>query len=320
MRIASKYLAVAVLAVVGCARFHAADEPALDGGVGGEDGGATVEAGRSCDPTAPFTALAPVPGVNTSGVENGSDVTDDELEMLLTVPGAPELAIARSVRASRDAAWSPPAKLGPTINAAGTSTVAASMSADRKTLYFTRKNNGESGNAYALYVATRPLLSAEFGAAAPLLATATVQTTWPRLRRDGKELCFGRGDGMTPTAGNNYDYDLFCARVENGVIGTPAPVTELNTDAAELAPVFGHDGLTLYFTSTRETHDLDAQTLWVATRPSLDTRWEAPRRVRDDGGDHAVTQPMWVSEDHCRMYLMTNRDATQSFDVWVATR
>ncbi len=87
---------------------------------------------------------------------------------------------------------------------------------------------------------------------------------------------------------------------------TPEPVTEINTERAELAPFLSFDGKSLYF-SRRGTDGWDS--IYEATRPQPSGQFTSGSQVLSSSGH--VSAP-WVSPDNLRMYY----GHEQSNTVW----
>jgi hypothetical protein len=75
--------------------------------------------------------------------------------------------------------------------------------------------------------------------------------------------------------------------------GAPINVAELNTVANESSPKLSGDGLTVYFTSQRDSPSLD---VWAAARQSRDVAWGTPVRVGELSGPGEESSPA-VSPD-----------------------
>jgi hypothetical protein len=136
----------------------------------------------------------------------------------------------------------------------------------------------------------------------------------PRLRFDGKELCFE----ATISADLISNVDIFCSQIDSGTIGTPTPQVQINNIVAfDGAPVFSADGITMYFASDRTAGQ--QQDIYASSRVNLDSRsWGAPlptAELNSTGTD----EPAWVSPDGCTMYLISDRDKLGR-KIYVATR
>jgi len=141
--------------------------------------------------------------------------------------------------------------------------------------------------------------------------------TSPNISSDGLTLFFASN---RPTGeGNKFDIFQATRPTVNDPFGTPTPINEINSPFSDFAPSISHDGLTLFFKSTRD--DPAAQgNLWFATRPSTDAPFSAPQRVANVNSSIDDGAPS-ISSDGLTLFLASLRSGGfGSYDIWQATR
>jgi ribosomal protein L24E len=158
-----------------------------------------------------------------------------------------------------------------------------------------------SANPVHVFWATRAETSLPFGspvaAAGVNYADATYDTT-PFFREDGAILYFA----SSRVPANSTD-------IYRATLGfpPPKPVGEVNTTSTELAPVVTPDDLTIYFGSDRgDGSARGSYDIWMATRPSTDTPFSAPRNVAELNSA-ALDLPTFVTRDGCTLYFSSTR-------------
>ena len=139
-----------------------------------------------CDPSSPFTSVAPVAGgINTPRNEISVDLSSDELTMYVSVgDGDANFQIARATRTSVSSPWSAATPLGTSINAAGVQTADPTLSADGLTMYFSSFVAATPAHTFDIYAAVRATPVQEF--ASPQLIgvlQSDFNESRPRLRR-----------------------------------------------------------------------------------------------------------------------------------------
>lgn len=103
-----------------------------------------------------------------------------------------------------------------------------------------------------------------------------------------------------------------------GAFGTPVPITELNSPAAEDDASMTADGLEIFFMSERD----GVERLYVATRGSTDEPWGTPTRVLDiDGSSGGANNPRVSPDGLTIIFSSTNKLPNEgSGDLWLAER
>lgn len=272
------------------------------------DAGTGVEAGSDaarpppCDLGKPFGSPVPIAEVNTPEADIVTDVSADELTMLISSNhGASNVQTFASTRASKSAPWGAPVLL---FAGGGGDNWGLSITGTTAILSSSRSGSVE------LYFATRANASSPFG---PLALATGINGAGdeenPHWSADGKTLYFDVTDGSAR--------DLFAATATGvGAFTNKAPLTTINSAAADGAPAVSADELTLYFYSERSpTPDGD---IYVATRASKSDPFGNVVQVPNVNST-ALDAPGAVSADGCSLYLSSLR-ADNQFDIYVARR
>lgn len=100
--------------------------------------------------------------------------------------------------------------------------------------------------------------------------------------------------------------------------GAPQLVTELSTASLENTPEISLDGLTIWFSSDRNS--AGNQQIWVATRPTRNDPWSPPQLAAGGVNTAANDVAAFVLPDELVMYLVNNAVAADSNDIYMATR
>jgi Tol biopolymer transport system component len=135
----------------------------------------------------------------------------------------------------------------------------------------------------------------------------------PSMTADGLVVFFG-SDRATPGS-----EDIFTA-VREGTdmpFGEPTLVEELNSDDYDSSPAITPDGLTLYFTSTREAVDVTTD-IFVATRASRGDPFGEPAVVEELNSLDSDEDPR-LAPSRLEIFFASNRD-TGEFQIWHAQR
>ncbi len=261
---------------------------------GGPDDGAVVDgaasdARGSCDPTAPFTKIAQVPGL-LGGVGSFS-ATDDELLTVASLRlGDSSFGVFELTRSTADAAFSVRRQVNE-LGAMGSS----ALSGDGLTIVFSSARTGQA----LIYVATRNSRDELFGDPQPIPTIAPAATQGVTTLRSDALWMFREE--------SNGTYMVYsAARGPNG-FSAPTPITEIDGDDDDVAPVVSSDGLVMHFASERGFAGLSPSTYRVyrAVRSAPGTKFANLVRVEDLDEAGGTTQiPAWTSPDHCRLYVL----------------
>src|SRR5882757_3182609 len=225
-----------------------------------------------CDANKPFGA--PVAVVNVSSAKRDqSAILVDDLTMLLGSDRGPTTAIYQAKRDTPTAAFQTPVALT-AINANG-AVSSPTATDDGLTLYYVAINASAVGD---IMVSHRASQSVEFPAGTAVSGVNTTEDEEdPYITPDGLALYFGS------SRGGNIQLDMYVAFLQsNGTFGTPQviPGTGLNTSQPDSHPHLSHDGLTLYWSSSRTDGGAQGGTdIWIATRSSTAGVFATPTRV-----------------------------------------
>jgi hypothetical protein len=258
------------------------------------------EAAVMCDPTSLFTAIVPVPGIAPGDSENPR-LSQDELEIFFQVYVSSTTEIVHATRASVTSSFGAASQLT-AIDTAGDNWDQM-LSADGVTLVFA--SDRVNGND-ALYRATRPSPSADFGAPSviPSLDDPSVERDKPYVQGDNVALWY-----MSTESGSG---DIYVAPNSGGDYGNPQMVTELDTSIPEGFPVVNGDATVIYFYRGYEYDEADgatAEDIWMATRPSASVPFSVPVPV-SELNTKANDDPGWLSPDMCRLYFTSDHTGT----------
>ena len=138
----------------------------------------------------------------------------------------------------------------------------------------------------------------------------------PSISADSLELYFASLRGGGPGS-----FDLWVAtRSDPGVAWEAvALVSGVNSASNDLDPSISADELELYFHSNRPG-GMGSNDLWVATRASVDTAWDAPTLAGGLNTSSSDCCPA-LSADGLALYFASNRPGgAGGDDLWVATR
>lgn len=264
-----------------------------------------------CDPRKPFGAPTLVAGVNSASRDQGAKLLDELTIYFGSDRGGPA-GLYVATRASPTAAFGTPTALSE-INAAGAASGPA-LTGDLRTMYYALITPGnQTGD---LYVAGRATASAAFPAGTIVAGVnSSLDDLDPFITEDGSALYFD-------SARDGSALHLYVAlRQGNGPFGAPQALTALNTQTIDGHPVVSHDGLTIYWSSTRTDGGAQGGTdIWSATRSSTAGAFANPTRVAELNS--AMNESLsWISSDGCMVLLQSDRTGGQgSQDIYQAVR
>jgi hypothetical protein len=184
---------------------------------------------------------------------------------------------------------------------------------DGLTLYFASTRAG----TYDLFRATRAAPYAQFGNPVLIteLSTGSIEGG-PCVRFDDCEVFF-----YTNRPGGGGGYDLWRADRPSPAVpfNPPAPVTELNTTAAEHSPSLTFDGLQIWFYSTRPG-GAGGYDIWTATRPNWGSPFGTPTPVTELNTPNADRDPHIAPDGLSIAFSSDRAGGLGGDDLWVATR
>ncbi|HEX4513412.1 MAG TPA: hypothetical protein VH054_07745 [Polyangiaceae bacterium] len=308
MRLAWSSLGLALAAGLAACLFP--DLSALDTGDAGDAGSTDALADAPpldagvCDPTQPFTALAPVDALNGEGVASfRPTLTPDELQVWYAIQDSNQtFHMMHATRTDRSAPFGASAV---ELAIDSLDPVDPAISADGLTLVFSAIIN----NTAILYRATRASTTSAFGAGSSLVVGSANETA-AFLAFDGS-LWFSydqtTNDIATSAAG------------AGGWVSTPIIVPALTSSANDDAVTITHDGLTAYVSSTRtDLTNQGGDDVFVAHRATTSGTFGALTNASELNSG-AVERADWISTDNCRLYLESKRVAGVS-RIYLATK
>jgi len=263
----------------------------------------------NCDPSAPFTSIAPLGGLASPYYTGGAGLSADELTIVFSSnrppSGVTDVWIA--TRLTPTSAFSTPHRLAGV--SLGAYEYEAMLSGDALTLYF----HADVGSA-DLYYATRASTDVDFITASPLPGF-----TEPPLVGDSRfpsrsALYFGRFE-----AGASFDISR-APRTGPGPtdFGTAEPLAELASPDADEAPLLSDDELTIYFASNRSgTGASGGMDIWAAHRASVSAAFSTPHVVVGLNSSSSDL-PDSLSADGCRLYFESDRGGNRA--IYLAER
>lgn len=293
-----------------------------------------VDAGPpTCDPLAPFTSFKIVAGLENVGII-GARFSPDETTVIISAlngAGCTDQSCYDMLTAHRDTRNDPfsapvEAKLAP-ANCNQAADYWPTLSADGLFLAFESSrarvpDGGACGqdDRSRIWYTSRGKLIENFDPPHidPLFDVPDgVADSTPFLHPDGRSLYFA-SIGRPGASGQG----LFVATIDaQGLTQTISPLTAANETGKENFPVISLDENTLYF-GRDEVLGVGFD-VWVTHRSSPASAFSKPRLVTEFGNtDDNI--PSWISNDQCRLYFASNRNATDSgladFHLWVAER
>jgi WD40 repeat protein len=316
-------VAIVVFACVGDNPEPEKAEPAEAGAEAsveaGEAGGGDASADGPCNLGAGWLEPVPLNSVNSPVNDQRPTLSADELTIYFSSrrgsagadAGASRIFVATRPD-NRTDSFGEPVALSPVVNQPDVDTVGASLSNDRRRLYFSA---GGAGAPHILYEATHAQVADTSWAAATLKALGDpdggVIDFSPFIATDGT-LYFAR-NGTPP----NYDVHRADPDGANG-FKTPSRIAELASAQDDSDPTLSPDNLTIYFSSSRPgSLDID---IWSATRTTTTSGFPPPTRVAELSSP-TRDAPGWVSPDGCRMYLASDRPGGRGLlDIFVASK
>jgi len=260
----------------------------------------------ACDPSQPFQAPTPVPGLASTGEEYGLWLTPDELTAYFAstrsdLAGPGDYDLYRATRSAIAEPFATPS-LVPIVNSAFSERKAV-LSVDGLQLFFSSNRPGV-GTGDDIYVSARPNTSSEFGVPGLLSGINSEQGDLVHsITSEGRYLYFDR-----PTAGAARDIFLFDLST-----AATRPVTEIESQYDEGHALASADGLTVYWATTRVSlSDSDGRAesdIWSARRASPADPLGNLTPVAELNTSSAETVH-YLSADGCRIYIGSERSGS----------
>jgi len=259
------------------------------------------------DPIHVHSPAGPSGPLNTPAVDGCVSISRDGLELYFTSnrTGKFEVYVAR--RSSTDSAFDAPLRLPDTINALGG---ACPTIVGRNTLYFGRIDGGDAGN---IYVSHRS--SGDWGTATPVafMNSPRLDETVAAYEDDqGREVLMWTS--RDPSGANGVILQSVAGGQPEPVPGSP------NESGSNSRASITHDGLTIYFDSTR-AGGLGGPDLWYATRNSTSEPFGPAYHLSNLSSPGFDGRPV-IAWDGTQLFFSSNRAGSISPapDIWMAER
>ena len=257
--------------------------------------------------------------VNSPSAEFHPAISKDGLSLYFSSdrPGTfGRLDLYVSQRGSTEAPWGLPMNLGPMLNSASDDQSPA-LSRDGHYLFLATDRAGGKGGL-DIWVSHREHTHDDFAweAPVPIIEVNSVAGDAGAyfFENEGRPQVYfnSRRDGGAGAA------DIYLTELQaDGTWSHPMAVAELNTPSEEQRPSIRHDGLEIFFGSTRLTSE--GFDLWRSTRDSVTATWSLPERL--DINSAALDFQPGLSKDGMTLYFSSNRPGgAGSTDLWVSTR
>ena len=292
---------------------RAVDDGGLDDAADVLDAATNVDAGP-CDPAAPFTTFAVVPGLDTPMFESSARLSLDELTVYLEEAPSADLSTFDLFVATRSKvtdAFAPAVRIANVNNIDGGLDVNPALTPDGLVLFFVSDRAFASGTAWDIFTAQRATPAGLFGAPSRVDALSSSGFDFNVfVTLDGSEIWFASDrDGSER---------IYVASRAAAGLGNPTLV-DLGAPPSgkDRGPVLSSDGTTLYFWSLGRDGSTGYES-YVATRSTPTAAFSAPTLVPELTNRSA--NPSWLSPDACRLYYSAPDANGGSSDVYVATR
>ena len=281
--------------------------------------------------SAPVNLGAPVNGTLP---DVGPAISRDGLSLYFgagTGPG--DFDIYVSHRASPEAAWGTPQKLGMAVNSTGDD-IEPVLSTDGHRLYFSSNRGGGLGGT-DLYVSRRRDKRDDFGWETPVNLGSGVNTA---ANEDSPTFYEDDATGTltmyfeSNRAGGPGNADIYSSMLlPDGSFGPAVVDAALSSALLERQPTIRRDGLEIFFLSNRLPR-VGMTDLWVSTRPTTSDSWSAPVNLGPVINTTFVDGSPGLSFDGTTLYFHSNANRAGragpcsgeagpcAFDIYASTR
>jgi hypothetical protein len=277
-----------------------------------------------------WSAPVLVPNVNSEFGEVGPGISKDGRSLYFASDrpgGFGSVDLWVSQRESTTDAWGPPVNLGPAINTAATELVPA-FSRDGHWMYFNSDRPGGYGGL-DVWASYRQNTHDDFGWTTPVNLGTNINRSGldagaSYLASDaddedgagGALLFFG-----SDRPGGQGQVDLYVSTQDsNGLFGPPTLLPELNSPLNDQRPSIRHDGLEIFFYSSRPG-GVGVNDLWVATRETLSQVWNNPENLGPVVNSASNEFHPSVSSDGLTLYFASSRPGGPGMnDLYVTAR
>ena len=245
--------------------------------------------------------------------------TSDGLEMYFdsNLSGPMKDDIYMSTRATTDAAWGTPVKLGPPVNSASLE-VLPIISTDGLSLYFTSLRAGGYG-VLDMWVTTRDTIDDDWGEPSNLgpKVNGPQDDIVTSISLDGLVLYFYSRN--RPGGYGGFDIWVSTRQTKGADWGEPMNLgPTVNSSYNDACPYIPADGLSLFFESNRPGGfgDID---MWVTTRASVSEPWGTPVNLGPMVNSTSLDGGPVLSPDGFSLYFISERPGGfGGCDIWQA--
>lgn len=265
------------------------------------------------------------PNVNSIFQDRGPAISKDGLSLYFaSIREGDNLGgedIYVSQRESQDSEWGPAVNLGPTINTDFNEQVPA-FSRDGHLMFFASNRPGGLGGV-DIWVSRRDHTHDDFGWQQPEHLGAGVNfagldegpSYFENDETGVPQLYFSAGSMLRPGGAGIYVSE----QAADGSFG-PA-VRVIASLGVTQRPSIRHDGLEMFFVSTRPGSIAGSPDLWVATRETVFDAWSEPINLGSPVNTELVDVQPYISSDRETLFFASNRPgALGSTDIYMSTR
>jgi hypothetical protein len=264
------------------------------------------------------------PTVNSTSTDRGPAISKDGLSLYFSSNrledsiGGEDIYVSQ--RETRDDEWGPAINLGPTINTTANEMVPA-FSRDGHLLFFASNRLEGSFGGVDIWVSRRDHIHDDFAWQPAENLGAGVNSS----SIDAGPSYFDNDEVGVPQLYFNSNRlggsgSIYVSeQAADGSFGPAVLVLELSLGDGARASI-RHDGLEIFFTSTRPGSIANSQDLWVATRDSVFDAWSAPINLGSPVNSELVDVQPYISSDRETLFFASNRPNGGPTDLYMSTR
>ena len=263
---------------------------------------------------------------NTTALEGCPSVSRDGKTFYIASnrPGSQGIDIWVARRASTDLPWGEPANMGAPVNSASND-FCPMASRDGTEFYFVSNRPGGCGgdDIYVTRFRTDGSMEDPQNLGCTVNSAGNEAGPVPFTEPGGRTLLYfssTRAGGPGPEADGaaTGDADLYMSVMSSGTYAAPTLVPGVNSAQEDGQPYIQHDGLEIYFFSTRPG-GFGAQDIWRATRTSVSSAWSEPVNLGDGINSAAGETRPSMSWDGTTLYYGSTRLTGES-NIFTSTR
>jgi hypothetical protein len=266
------------------------------------------------------------PIVNSTATDRGPAISKDGLSLYFASNrnvvgsfGGEDIYVSQ--RETRDSEWGQPVNLGPNINTTDNEMVPA-LSRDGHLLFFASNRIDGSFGGVDIWVSRREQTHDDFAWQPAENLGAGVNSA----SIDAGPSYFENDEVGVPQLYFNSNRvggagSIFVSeQTADGSFGAAVLVAELSSlgDAARAS--IRHDGLEIFFTSTRPGSIANSQDLWVATRETVFDAWSEPINLGSTVNTGQFEVQPYISSDRETLFFASNRPGGGPTDLYMSTR